>query len=122
MILKQEVWPLDASLATRSVFRQFQKKYPREYQSCFNNLDKIQKLLREGKRLSELQYNPSFFRHETDGIFRIGQSGVSGAKESSLYVFLESSERVIYLLSIGTKETQKSDLILAKKAIRKIFK
>jgi hypothetical protein len=67
MAKTQEKWSIDTSLAAASAFRQFRKKHPREYDSCFNNLDKIQQLLDDGKSLSEIQYNPSFFRHETKG-------------------------------------------------------
>ena len=122
MAITQENWSIDTSLATASAFRQFRKKHPREYDSCFNNLDKIIRLLDEGKTLSEIQYNPSFFRHETEGIFRIGQSGLAGAKESRLYIYLSFSGRMIYVLGIGTKETQQADLRQARKSIKNIGK
>jgi hypothetical protein len=120
MGLHQTCWEIDTSLATKSTFRQFQKRHQREYASCFNNLDKIKRLLEAGTRLQEMQHSPSFFRHEGDGIFRIGQSGLTGAKESRLYVYITYSAKVIYIIGIGTKESQKADLALAKRAIRGI--
>ena len=69
-----EILVLDVSLASKSTFSRFQKNHNKEYVSCFNNLEKIKRLLNQGKKLAELEHHPSFFRHETNGIFRIGQS------------------------------------------------
>uniref|UniRef100_Q3AR55 Addiction module toxin RelE n=1 Tax=Chlorobium chlorochromatii (strain CaD3) TaxID=340177 RepID=Q3AR55_CHLCH len=121
MSQKHEAWQIDVALANQAAFRHFKKRHEREYISCFNNLNKIKRLLEEGKKLSELHYHPSFFRHETDGIFRIGQSGVSGAKESRLYIYPDNQHRIIYILEIGTKETQQADIAAAQKAIQQIF-
>jgi len=115
-----EIWAIDVSLASKPTFSRFQKNHNKEYVSCFNNLEKIKRLLNQGKKLAELEHHPSFFRHETNGIFRIGQSGLKGAKESRLYIYPCFREHVIYILGIGTKETQQSDLIRAKKAIKGI--
>lgn len=44
---------------------------------------KIRGLLNEGKKLAEMEHHPSFFRHETKGIFlRIGRAESGGSKES----------------------------------------
>jgi len=118
IIATSEEWLINATTANQSSFRHFRKKHEREYISCFNNLSKIKSLLEEGKKLSEMHYHPSFFRHETDGIFRIGQSGVSSAKESRLYIYPDSAARIIFIVGIGTKETQRSDLAAAKKAVQ----
>ena len=115
-----EIWSIDVFLASKSAFIRFQKNHHKEYVSCFSNLEKIKRLLNQGKKLAEIEHHPSFFRHETNEIFRIGQSGLTGAKESRLYVYPCFRENVIYILGIGTKETQQSDLIGAKRAIKGI--
>jgi len=120
MHIMHEIWSIDVSLASKSAFSRFQKNHHKEYVSCFSNLEKIKRLLNQGKKLAEIEHHPSFFRHETNGIFRIGQSGLKGAKESRLYVYPCFRENVIYILGIGTKETQQSDLIGAKRAIKGI--
>jgi len=120
MLIIHDEWSLDVSLASKSAFSRFQKNHQEEYASCFSNLEKIKRLLNQGKKLAEIEHHPSFFRHETNGIFRIGQSGLKGAKKSRLYIYPCFRENVIYILGIGTKETQRSDLIRAKKAIKDI--
>jgi hypothetical protein len=62
----------------------------------------------------------SFFRSEREGLYRIGQTNVPGAKESRQYIYPDDENKVIYLLDIGTKETQRSDIASARKTIRKI--
>ncbi len=111
-------WSIDVSFAARSAFSQFRRNHPKEYISCFSNLEKIRKLLDDGKKLAEMEHHPSFFRHETKGIFRIGQSGIKGSKESRLYIYPCHREKMLYILGIGTKESQRSDLEQAKKTIK----
>ena len=118
MLIMHDKWSIDVSFASRSVFSQFQRNHPKEYISCFSNLEKIRKLLDDGKKLAEMEHHPSFFRHETKGIFRIGQSGIKGSKESRLYIYPCHREKMLYILGIGTKESQRSDLEQAKKTLK----
>jgi len=45
---------------------------------------------------------------------------VPGAKESRLYLYPDEAGMMIYLLDIGTKESQRDDIASARKAIREI--
>ncbi|MCX6179157.1 MAG: hypothetical protein NT163_07330 [Chlorobiales bacterium] len=118
----QDEWKLDISLASNSAFSKLQKNYSREYASCFNNLDKIKGLLEDGHQPIKLDHNPGFFRSEGKGVYRIGQTGVVSAKETRLYVFPDEGEKVIYVLGIGTKESQKSDINDAHKSVKALKK
>ncbi|MBZ4219044.1 MAG: hypothetical protein LAC69_02465 [Chlorobium sp.] len=118
----QDEWELDLSLASGSAFSKFQKNHGREYVSCFNNLNKIIGLLKDGHPLIKLNRNPGFFVSEGKGVYRIGQTGVVGAKETRLYVYPSEQDMVIYVLGIGTKESQKSDINEAHKAVRVLKK
>ena len=71
-------------------------------------------------QLSVLAQNLSFFRSEREGLFRIGQSGVKSAKESRLYIFPHEVNKTIFILDIGTKETQRTDISSARKTIKQI--
>ncbi|WP_139457698.1 hypothetical protein [Chlorobaculum thiosulfatiphilum] len=64
--------------------------------------------------------NLSFFRSEREGLYRIGQTKVPGAKESRLYLYPDEAGMMIYLLNIGTKESQRDDIASARKTIREI--
>ncbi len=118
----QDEWELNLSLASRSAFSKFEKNHSREYASCFNNLNKIIELLEDGHTVIKLERNPSFFRSEGKGVYRIAQTGVVSAKETRLYVYPVESEKIIYVLGIGTKEGQNSDLNEAHKAVKALKK
>ena len=113
-------WRISNEFATGSRFKKFAESYPREYQSCGSNLQRLLNFLNSGLQLSVLAQNLSFFRSEREGLYRIGQSGVKSAKETRLYVYPHDTCRIIFILDIGTKETQRNDIASARKIIREI--
>ncbi len=112
------IWTLNTEFATKSQFKKFHKKHPAEYSSCFANLSKVKSLLDSGYKLKSFKLG--FFRSEGGELYRVGQSGIAGSKETRLYVYLYECEQTIYVLSIGTKESQQQDIKNAKKMIKKI--
>ena len=117
---REQGWMLNVEYATKSQFKKFRKNHPEEYNSCFTNLDKVKSLLDSGHKLKEFQIG--FFRSEGGNLYRVGQSGVVAAKESRLYVYPSEAEQKIYILQIGTKETQQQDIKKAKQLIKNIKK
>jgi hypothetical protein len=115
---EQKQWYIDVEHATPSRFKKVRKRYPREYVSCFANLDKIVKLLNAGHALGALKIG--FFRSEKEGLYRVRQTGVQGSKEMRLYVFADVDDQVLYVLEIGTKETQRDDLKRAKDVVSRL--
>jgi hypothetical protein len=113
-------WEIDISLASKSAFKSFKKQHEREFVSCFANLNKIVTALNSGKKVAALANNPAFFRPEGMGVFRIGQTGVGSAKESRLYVYPDEKSSIVYVLAIGTKETQNKDIASSKKMIAQL--
>lgn len=111
-------WELNADFAIGTKFVKFNKAHPREYASLFNNLNKITGLLNGGQKIGG--FHVGFFRSESDGLWRIGQSGVPHAKESRLYLFPDQDNRIFYLLSVGDKDSQQDDINEAKTLLKKI--
>ena len=87
--------------------RKYEKAFPREFDSCFRNLDRVLPLL-ESPGLGAFAL--SFFRNEFGSVWRIGQTGVPHARETRLYLYVAVFGRVAYPLAIGDKNTQKADL------------
>lgn len=109
-------WAVDFSLANHSALRRFQKNHVQEYASCLRNLDKVIMLLDDGHALNTLNRNPGFFRSERKSVFRVGQTGLVGAKETRLYVYPVESEKVV------TKESQESDINEAHRTVKSFRK
>ena len=52
-----------------------------------------------------------FVHHESDGIKALDQSGTKGKKmQSRLYIFPQENEKILHIISIGTKVDQKGDI------------
>jgi len=113
-------WKISTEFVTASRFKKFASNHPREFASCGANLERLLADLQSGIPLSVLAQNLSFFRSEREGLYRIGQTKVPGAKESRLYLYPDEAGMMIYLLDIGTKESQRDDIASARKAIREI--
>jgi hypothetical protein len=115
---EHQEWDLRDDQANKAAFPKFYKRHRREYGSLFTNLDKILKLLNAGNKIGGFQVG--FFRSEGAGVYRIGQTGVPGAKESRLYVFPDQETKTMHILEIGTKDTQTADINEAKNTVKRI--
>ncbi len=116
----EEEWYIDATNASKARFKHIETNHEREYDSCYNNLYKIKNLFENGVTLKDLQNSPSFFRSEKQKLFRIGESGIKSAKAVRLYVYPCEKTKTIYVLGIGTKETQQKDIAAARKLIKRL--
>jgi hypothetical protein len=115
---KPKDWDLSADHASTAQFAKFHKDHPLEYNSLFTNLDKILGLLSGGQKIGG--FHVGFFRSEGGDVYRIGQTGVAHAKESRLYVFPDQENRIMFILSIGDKDDQETDVNEAKSTVKKI--
>jgi hypothetical protein len=115
---EEKEWELNADNASKAQFSAFSKNHPREYASLFANLDKINGLLDSGNKIGG--FHVGFFRSEGGDVYRIGQTGVPSAQESRLYVFPDKEKRIMYVLGIGTKDTQDRDINDAKATVNRI--
>lgn len=113
-----EQWQIETKYATGSKFKKFAKNHDREYDSLFGNLQRVVDLLNSGHKFGSFQVG--FFRSESDGVYRIGQTSVAGAKESRLYVWPDQETKSIYVLGIGDKDTQSGDINDAKSLMAQI--
>jgi putative component of toxin-antitoxin plasmid stabilization module len=93
-------------------------KHPRETASVNDNLRRVFEQLRSGKRLASFKFG--FFRSEGDGLYRIGQTGVPGARETRLYIFPDEASSTVFVLGMGDKDMQQRDIKHAKEMIRDI--
>jgi len=115
---KHNKWKMCDDYAIRSSFKRCRKKHPREYESCFENLDRVLEYLDNGFKWLSFQFN--YLRSEGGDVFRIGQTGVPHAQETRLYIYCVETETTIYLLNMGDKDSQQEDIKNAKGLVERI--
>jgi len=103
-----KIWTTSEEYFEHNRFKAYEKRHPLELKSCFDNVERIVDKLNEHGKISEIKFG--FFRHESRGIWRIGQTGLPHAAETRLYVYLYFDGKTIYLLTIGDKKQQPDDL------------
>lgn len=108
MIESASNWSDNRDLAERSRFKDYNKKHPREFASCFVNLGLVMDLLNRHGGVKGFQVG--FFKSEGKNVYRIGQTGVKHAQETRLYVHIDEASRCVRVLTIGDKSSQSDDI------------
>ena len=102
-------WKILKSSVLEARFKRFQKNHPNEAQAMLNNLDTYLTALNEG--INPVNLTAGFIHHEPDGIKAIDQKGGKGKlKQSRLYIYPDVSTKTVYVISVGDKTNQKSDI------------
>ena len=86
--------------------KRFAKDHPRELTAVSDNLNKLQKSLREGA--NPLKLPLGCIHREQRGVLAIDQKG--GGKNLSqtrLYVYLDREKQEIHMITLGDKNSQK---------------
>ena len=99
---------VDNGLAERGRFKDYNKKHPQEYAACFDNLNQVVELL--GRFGGVKGFQVGFFRSEGKNVYRIGQTGVKHAQETRLFVHIDEVSRIVRVLTIGDKSSEKDDI------------
>ena len=114
------MWSVDWTYLSKTQIKRVAKNHSREYESCLSNLDTILEMLNVGIPVGVIKFG--HFRSERDGVYRIGQSGIVGAKETRLYLYFDEGEETIYVVGTGFKEGQSVDINKVKKLVRMLRK
>ncbi|MCK4401958.1 hypothetical protein KAW08_06630 [bacterium] len=73
--------------------------------------------------INPLQINAGFIHHEPIGIKAVDQKGGNKKiklKQTRLYIFPYTEEKVLYALTIGDKQSQKEDIKWCQDFVKKI--
>ena len=88
------------------------KKYRRELKNLLVNLQIYLDALNAGA--TPVQIQRGFIHQEPHGVLAIDQRGEGkGLKEFRLYIYPDPGQQKLYLLALGDKNTQKSDIGLS---------
>ena len=103
------MWSIERTDKFVTRFRRFQKKHPNETLAVLNNLDTYTRTLNDGVKPSLIK--AGFIHPEPQGVVAIDQRGAKGRlRQTRLYIYAYEHDQVVYLITIGDKNTQKQDL------------
>jgi hypothetical protein len=101
--------------------KRYAKNRPAELKAVLDNLDKYLQSLQAG--VKPLQIKAGFIHPEPQGVIAIDQKG--GGKnlaQTRLYVFPDVEAEVLYLIVLGDKNSQKSDIQASREFVNELIK
>lgn len=115
-------WVISAERLTASRLKKFLRNHPDETVMMLSNLDQQLIVLNINGAKSILKMETTHCHREGQGLYAMDQAGGKGGKESRLYFYPDESTRTLWILDVGTKESQKKDVIRLQEYIRKHWK
>ena len=114
------MWRLEQTDKFNSKFKRYQKKHPNEVCAVLNNLDTYLNTLNVLD--NPLLVGGGWIHPEPKGVIAIDQKGGEGKlRQTRLYLFADVDDKVVYLITIGDKNTQKTDIKDSGKFIKKVL-
>jgi hypothetical protein len=113
------MWVIEATTAWEKDQKYYSKKHSRELAAILRNVDRYQKLLIVSPNSRAVQ--AGFLHHEPMGIVALDQKGGGGnLQETRGYTYADDENKVLYLITIGNKSNQSSDIELAKEFVQSV--
>lgn len=113
------MWQIEPTTGWDKDHKHYGKKHPGELAAVLRNLERFFVVLKASKNSKCVQ--AGYLHTESMGILAIDQKG-GGAnlQETRLYVYADDLSRIVYLIAIGDKASQHSDVEYSKNFVRQI--
>lgn len=114
------IWMISSTNQYDTNYKKYSKKHQKELIALLNNLDTFWALLKQGIPLIQIRFG--WLHPEPKGVLAITEKGGHGKslKASRLYVFPDEINHILYLITIGDKNSQKADIKLCDTFIKEI--
>jgi hypothetical protein len=107
------VWMIVPTDQYAKDMRHYTKKRPMELAAVLNNLDRYMAMLNAAKNAACIQ--AGYLHHEQAGVLAVDQKGGGkNLQETRLYTFADWEQKVLYLITIGNKDSQPNDVKLGR--------
>lgn len=114
-------WDIETTDKYENRFKHYEKKNPKVLEAVLNNLDTYQKAL--ALHGNPQKINAGFIHTEPHGVKAIDQKGSKGRlKEARLYIYPDVTKGILYLITIGDKNTQSEDIKFCRNFVKIIRK
>ena len=113
-------WTIQEHNEFKRDYKWYAKKRPRELAAVFANFKRLEKMINS---CQHRQLTVAGFIHpEPLGIWALDQRGSMGNLQATrLYCYVESSRKNIYLLAIGSKDSQSADISRVTEIVKSIL-
>lgn len=103
------MWQIEPTTGWEKDQKHYAKKRPNELAAVMRNLQRYIALLNVSKNSKAVQ--AGYLHTESNGVLAIDQKGGGGnLQETRLYTFADDEKKVVYLIAIGDKDAQHSDV------------
>lgn len=114
------MWELARTDSFDRDYKRYSKKREAELAAVLRNLDRFLEMLNHSK--NRLCVQAGFLHNEPAGIVAIDQKGGGkGLQETRLYTYPDEESKNLYLILIGNKNSQSSDIKNAKAFVESNF-
>ena len=110
------MWTLQPTTRWDKDQRHYAKKHPDELAAVMRNLERYLGLLSKSKNSKAVQ--AGFLHPEGNGVLAIDQKGGGGnLQETRLYTFAVDETQTVFLIAIGSKDSQQEDIHISKRFV-----
>lgn len=114
------MWRVEASPQWTKDEKRYSKKHPREMEAMLNNVDRYMAQIQISKNARCVQ--AGYLHREPMGVVAVDQKGGGPSlMESRMYTYADEGSKVLYLITIGNKNEQQSDLKFCKVFVQENF-
>lgn len=113
-------WRIEPTDAYSRAHKRYEKKQPAELIAVLDNLDRYFKTIAHGVHPQFVV--AGYIHDEGKGVRAIDQKGGGKGKlrQTRLYVYPDVNQKVLYLITIGDKSSQKDDIKLSANFVIKL--
>ena len=107
------MWQAEPTTQFEKDAKRYEKKHSRELAAVLNNVDRLLQYLNAGMKPGG--FSAGFIHPEPGGVWAVDQKGGGGnLQETRLYTFPDANTLTLWLITIGNKPSQSSDVQLAR--------
>ena len=113
------MWKIEPTTGFERDQKHYSKKRPNELAAVLRNLQRYLCLLNVSKNAKMAQ--AGYLHPEPGGVLAIDQKGGgSNLQETRLYTYADDEKKVVYLIAIGDKDAQHSDVEYCKNFVNSV--
>ena len=111
------MWEIELTTTWEKDERHYSKRHPKELAAILRNVQRYRALLKTS--LNSRAVQAGYLHPEPGGVVAIDQKG-GGAnlQETRAYTYADDEKKILYLITIGNKSSQGSDIALSKNFVR----